>query len=388
MRLCVPFNGQLDLLEKMDRQRVTEVYGKLSQDFVGGGRASCINPYVSSSTISSCVSKAHSLGLNFNYLLNASCMGNREWTRKFQKRLRRFLDWLQRIGVDSITVASPYLAELIKRCYPFNLVISSMAQINSIRQAKIWEEIGADTITLSQIDINRNFTLLREIRKNVKCNLRLIANEDCFFRCPTYFYHANVSAHASQGTLGNYFLDYCRLDCRLKRLSEPVNFIRASWIRPEDMHCYEDVGVNSLKIIDRGMTTGALIRIINAYTEGYYKGNLLDLLPHPSVNLAISRPALLSKIKYFFRPNFVNVFKLYKVKSIMRDLDVYIDNRALDGFIEFFLREDCELKSCRECGYCYDIAERVVKINTSSMEKTRRLHREFLDSLVSGDIFR
>jgi len=216
----------------------------------------------------------------------------------------------------------------------------------------------------------------------------LIANEDCLFHCPNYFYHANIAAHASQNTLGDYFLDYCRIGCRLKKISEPVNFIRSSWIRPEDVHCYEEVGVDILKIIDRGMTTEAISLIVNAYTNNRYDGNLLDLLPRPSINIAVSRSDLISKIRYFFRPLYVNVFKLYKVKSIMTDFDVYINNRALDGFIEFFLKENCELKSCQECGYCEDVAKKVIKIDTKLVEKTRKLHRDFLDKIISGDLFK
>ena len=388
MKLSIPFNGQSDLLEKLDKQKVTEIYGKLTQDLMGGGRASCINPYVSKKKLSSCVKDTHKSGLTFNYLLNASCLGNKEWIRSGQNRLKGLLDWLASLEVDTITVASPYLAELIKKRYHFKITVSSITQIHSVAQVKMWEEFGADEIALSQIDVNRNFPLLREIRKNIKCKIKLVANEDCLFHCPNYFYHTNVSAHASQNTLGNYFLDYCRISCRLKRISEPINFIRASWIRPEDAPYYEEAGVDVLKIIDRGMTTEAIVRIVKAYTENRYDGNLLDLLPHPSINLSVAKSDVISRIRYFFRPFYVNVFKLYQIKSIMNDFDVYIDNRALDGFIEFFLKDNCELRSCQACGYCEKAAERSVKINRESAEKSRRLHRAFLDKLISGDIFK
>ena len=72
----------------------------------------------------------------------------------------------------------------------------------------------------------------------------------------------------------------------------------------------------------------------------------------------------------------------------MTDFDVYIDNRALDGFIEFFLKDNCELRSCQECGYCEDVAKRAVKINTASVGNDLRLHRAFLNELISGDIFK
>jgi len=171
MKLSIPFNGQSDLLERIDRSNVVEIYGKLTKDYVGGGRASCINPYISRNKLALCIKQAHKFGFKFSYLINATCLGNKEWTRAGQNKLRNLLDWLAKIGVDNITVASPYLVELIKKSYPFKINISSMTQIRSIRQARMWEDLGADEIALSQIDVNRNFQLIEAIRKIVKCRI-------------------------------------------------------------------------------------------------------------------------------------------------------------------------------------------------------------------------
>ena len=48
-------------------------------------------------------------GIQFNYLLNAMCMGNAEYTREGQRALRKTLDWLSEIKVDSITVGQIHL---------------------------------------------------------------------------------------------------------------------------------------------------------------------------------------------------------------------------------------------------------------------------------------
>ncbi|MCK4917217.1 MAG: U32 family peptidase [Candidatus Omnitrophica bacterium] len=387
MKLSIPFNGQPDLLEKIDKEKVAEIYGKLTNDFIGGGRPSSTNPYISINKIAACVKETHRLGIEFNYLLNASCLGNREWTRSGQKKIRKLLDWLTKIEVDTITVASPYLAKIIKKCYSFKITTSAIAQINSLKRAKMWEELGVDEIVLCDIGSNRNFPLLRIIRKEVKCRIKVIANEDCLFHCLRYFYHANVTAHASQNVLGNYYINYCRVSCRLRRILEPVNFIRAAWIRPEDTHYYKAIGVDRLKLIDRGMTTEALIRVIKAYQDCRYDGNLLDLSPKPSTNLVGKNTGFINKLRYFFRPFYINIFKLYKIRNVTDDFDVYIDNRALDGFIEFFLKDNCELKSCGECGYCEDVARRSVRINLASQKRMSQLHRDFLAGMVSGDIF-
>jgi collagenase-like PrtC family protease len=154
------------------------------------------------------------------------------------------------------------------------------------------------------------------------------------------------------------------------------------------VHYYEELGIDRFKLVDRGMVSEAIVRIVDAYTKGRYEGNLLDLMAHPSINLLASKPNLIKKFKYFFRPFAVNVFKLYKAKEVMSDFQASIDNRSLDGFIDFFLKNNCDLMSCDECGYCNEVAKKVVRINSAYQEKACRLHRNFLDELVSGEMFR
>ena len=41
------------------------------------------------------------------------------------------------------------------------------------------------------------------------------------------------------------------LFCLDYRLREPVNYVRANWIRPEDLHHYESLGFHNFKIVER-----------------------------------------------------------------------------------------------------------------------------------------
>lgn len=388
MKLTIPFNGQLYLLERINKEKVTEVYGKLSQDFIGGARSSSVSPLVSRGALVSCIKQAHRYGLKFKYLLNATCLGNMEWTRKGQKKMRSFLDWLSKIGVDIVAVSIPYLAQIIKKCYPhLEISISNTAEIDSVKKAKEWEDFGVDEISL-HIDINRNFPILKAIRRNVKCRVEIIANQDTLLHCPFYSYHVLGSSHASQSNREGLYIDYCRLSCSLKRIKDPMNLIRADWIRPEDVHYYEKIGMDRLKLVDRSMVTEAIVNIVNAYTDNHYDGNLFDLLPHASICLLTSKFNLLKKLRYFFRPFSINIFKLYMTSKIITDFDIYIDNNALDGFIDFFLDNNCDLMSCEDCGYCLRIARKAVRINPANQKHAYLSYCNFLDKLISGDIFR
>lgn len=392
MKLTIPTNWQDDLLKKIKRPDVHAIYGKLDRDFVGGGRASCVLNKIAKNNAKLHIHKIHEEGLKFHYLLNASCMGNKEWTRKGQKKLGRLLDWLSEIKVDGVVVASPYLAQHIKLKYRhFVISVSCFANVNSIEKAKFWEDLGVSVITLSHIEVNRNFRLLGQIRDKVNCKLQLIANDGCIHSCPLFFYHNNISSHASQTTepLGNFMFDYCYLMCRYKRIVDPTYFICGTWIRPEDIKYYEDIGIEYFKLTDRTMHTDAIVLIVDAYSKRNYKGNLYDLFVSPSKSLWRKKFNLIHKFKYFFHPFTINFFKILKYGNFTRkDIEVYIDNAQLDGFIDYFLTEDCSYKSCTECGYCQRIAEKVVKIDPQYRQIAIGDYENFLNEIVSGEKFK
>lgn len=391
MKFSVPVNWQDDLIAKIRKKDVDELYGKLDADFAGGGRASSVVPRVSKKKAAAYVEEIHKNDLKFNYLLNASCLDNMEWQRRGQKKLRDLLGWLINIKADSVTVTIPYLLELIKKQYPqFKVCVSTQAGVDTIERARYWVDLGADEITLSFVDVNRSFHLLEKIRKNVKCGLKLIANLDCLYQCPFYKYHANLNSHASQtGHFSRGFMiDYCYLSCSCKRLMNPVEFIRSPWIRPEDIRYYEDVGIDKIKFVNRAMTTERICLVVNAYTDRRYDGNLLDLFSAPAGNIAHIRSDWFYRLKYFFRPFSVNLLRLYKAKELFLGRGVYIDNRALDGFLEHFLKEDCYLKSCESCNYCKDAAKKAVKISSDYQNDSVRKYKDFLGDLVSSRMFK
>ncbi len=393
MKFSVPHNWQNDLLPRMNAAGIEQVYAKLAHDFVGGGRASYMLPHIAKNKAAKYISDARQRGISFNYLLNSNCLGNREWTIKGQRELTALLDWLVDVGVDSVTVSIPYLLELIKARYPkLKVGVSTQAGVDSIKRARYWEDLGADRITLAEISVNRNFPLLSKIRSCVKCELQLIANLDCLSSCPFWTYHAALNSHGSQDghPSGGFLIDYCSIACNYIRLKNPVEFIRAGWIRPEDVHYYESIGIDSIKLVNRTLTTDALLLIINAYANGRYEGNLLDLFPRTSKtkNIMLQKPNILHKVRYFFHPFRVNLFALLEARKLLGDMKVYIDNRSLDGFITRFLDKSCDLESCDDCGYCHKIAEKSVNISPGWQEKAVANYRRYLDSLTGGKMFK
>ncbi|MDP2924181.1 MAG: U32 family peptidase [Candidatus Omnitrophota bacterium] len=391
MELIAPTNWDNQLIASYKSLGIKEAYGKMAIDFIGGGRPAYILPYVNRRQVATHIKMLHAAGIKFNYILNSPCLNSEEFTRTGRANIYSLLRWLTEIGVDKVTITIPYLLQLIKDKYPkLEICISVFAGIDSIEKALFWQDIGADEITLLQTIVNRNFSLLKQIRKHTTCRLKLIGNTSCLYNCPLIGYHALSNAHASQSKYSHragLSIDYCSIFCKYLRLSEPAKFISSSWIRPEDLHFYEEIGIDGIKLVDRRCSTEQLIKIAVSYSKRHFEGNLFELLP-----LFYGRPPqsaqknLLLKLKYFFHPLESNMLAIAKLDFLMRDLKIYIDNRKLDGFIKKFIEQDCTFQGCAECGYCERIAKEVIVYDKDYLEKLKSIYKEFLSNLAKGKI--
>ncbi|NLB35076.1 MAG: peptidase U32, partial [Elusimicrobia bacterium] len=222
MKYSIPTDFSDSLLKSIDSEHVGELYGKLPRDFVGGGRPSFILPSVTKKKFIAHVKKCREHGIDFNYLLNSTCIGNRELTRSGSRKLKKLLDMLIKAKVSTVTVSIPYILEYVKRNYPeLKVSVSVMAGVDSPEKARYWESLGADRITLPSVcGLYRNFPLLRQIRNAVSCELKLIANLTCLHRCPLWMYHASGHSHASQtgDPSRGFVIDYAYLRCNSLKL--------------------------------------------------------------------------------------------------------------------------------------------------------------------------
>ena len=390
IKLTIPTNWSDELISVVNRETVDVFYGKLSSDFLGGGRPSYCVPQVSSRDAIAHIRKIKNAGFRFNYLLNSTCLDNIEWTAKGQRKLRALLEWIISTGAQEVTVAIPYLLEVVKKSFSsLRVCVSTSAKVNSPERARYWQDLGADVITLDSVVANRNFGLMRRIRAAVNCELQVIANVNCLANCSLRNYHCSGISHASQAghPCRGFFVDYSHLMCSYERIIDPVNIIRGDWIRPEDLGKYEAVGIDRVKLVDRNMPTEILSKIINAYVRRRYDGNLLDLFPSPQKTFMHKKFGFIHKARYFFRPLLINPFKLLKAKELRSDF-FYIDNRSLDNFLDFFLHNDCAALSCEKCGYCQSVADKTVVFDRNLQQKFIREYGSFLDELISGTVFR
>jgi collagenase-like PrtC family protease len=374
MKLLVPTNWDPDLILPLSRlEAEVQIYGVLPTSMVGSGGRGADNIHMLENQAEEYIDQAHSAGLKFDYILNAPSMGNMEWDENTHRELLEQIKWIASIGVDSVTVSIPYLIELIKRQFPqLDVRVSTIAHVNSVARAKLFESLGADSITLD-INVNRDFNLLKALRSAVNCELTVLLNNLCLYQCPYEYYHHDTLGHASQSNnpLHGYYEDYCVLHCTLDRLRDISQNIKCRWVRPEDIHAYEEIGIDMFKTSGRSMPTERILSAAIAYSSRHYQGNLYDIMNVITPKIEFSNSTL---------PGVQN-------NLIEPPPGLYIDNQALEGFIDFFRKQNC-LSGCSHCDYCQRIANKVIQVDREAVDEYVAMLNEYLDKLASSRMFK
>ncbi|MBE0568213.1 MAG: U32 family peptidase [Deltaproteobacteria bacterium] len=406
MRLSVATNFDPALVDALREYPVVELFGKLREDAVGGGRAPYQLAPISRSRLAAHVREAKAAGISFNYLLNASCLGNREITRAGQAEIEDLCGWLSGIGVETVTVSSPFLLRIVKTRFPgLKARISVFGGVDRVRKAQMWEEMGADGIVLDSLLVNREFSTLARIREAVKCDLELLVNNNCLSSCAFSPAHMNALAHAGQSWHSNrgFFIDWCFLRCTEMKLRDPVNYIRSEWIRPEDLSLYEGMGYDLFKVTERDLPTPVMVHRVRAYAARRYDGNLLDLVQPYALqgvkgNERYYRKGIGWLLRFLLRPGLVNPARMLLLKRLadLRQMTrpvtgeppVYVDNRALDGFMERFREKGCRDVECEACRWCHDFAAKAVRVDPEESRRALAAYDELFRSLDGGAMWR
>jgi len=374
MKLLVPTNWDPNLILPLSRLEAdVQLYGVLPTSMIGSGGRGPDSIHMMEDQAVEYIKQAHSAGLKFDYILNAPSMGNMEWDENIHQELLEHLRWITSIGVDSVTVTIPYLIELIKRQFPHLQVrVSTIAHVNSVARAKSFESLGADSITLD-INVNRDFTLLKAIRNSVNCELTILLNNLCLYQCPYEYYHHDSLGHASQSynQLNGHYEDYCVIRCTLDRLLDTSQVIKCRWVRPEDIHIYEEIGMDMFKTSGRSMSTERILNGATAYSSRHYQGNLYDILNVITPKIEFGNSALSGVQNNIIEP----------------PPRFYIDNQALEGFLDFFRKQNC-LSGCAHCDYCQRIANKVIQFDRGEVDEYIAGLNEYLDNLSRSRMFK
>jgi collagenase-like PrtC family protease len=386
MHYSIAANWDLALLDKLKGTSVESLYGQMWGDPLGGGRMALFIPKVGKEEVASFIAEVRKRGLGFNYLINGTCLDNLEFTRKGYKKIAEHIEWISSTGANMVTVTLPFLLPMVKKEFPhLKVCISSFARIHNVQLARFWKEMGADKIVLPEA-IGRDFRVLRLLRETVDCELELIANHCCLFQCPLDLQHRNMVSHGSQEDhpCGGFAPDYCKLVCQRLKLSDLSELIKSRWIRPEDVPCYEEIGIDSLKLVERFRETSSLVQIIHAYEQRNYTGNMVDLLSLPQQGVFLS-----PNLEVLRRTDLIEPEKMEEVMAVLKEPfsgNIYIDNSKLNGFLDYYQNVDCLHTDCNRCGYCGRVASQAISVNEAWRKEMIARFDRAVEILITGEI--
>lgn len=382
MKISLATNFEDDLIEQIKEYPVYEIYGKLKNDYIGGGRPDNTLDNLDIKRFEEHVKKVRDAGIRFNYLLNGSCLSNNEQDENWQEKLKEFLTYLRDVGVNSLTVTNPYILMFVKKYFKdeFKVRISTFACIDSYSKAKYWEDMGADLLCVDFVKINRDFKTLKYMIEHLKkAKIEILVTNSCIKNCPMIYTHTNGLSHASnKDDDARKYEDWSLFYCQKKELENLDEYIKSPWVRPEDIKYYEEIGVEHFKITERGFPTSELVKRVKAYSDGNYNGNLIDLIQGHGV---VETSCLKLKEKDVkTRQEIYKEIKRVRGLGVPRECErhVYIDNKKLDGFINFFREEKCT-GNCETCGYCKSIASKAIIPNDEVRDYLLDLYNKFDD---------
>ena len=279
--------------------------------------------------------------IKFNYTINSILpYGSKQEIIKNKQKLQDFVKYLEDIGVYRITIANPIIAMIIREVSNIELEISCISHIDTVTQLKYFHETLGINKFCGSILKNRNKTFLTNVAKY--CNehnliYELLANEfcgvakdnyatHCVYRDSCYLCHATCKTKEDSELYNNYPMKYCMF----ARNNNNESWIKMRVIRPEDLHYYNDIGLNYFKVSGRTGTSEYISMVLEAYMKQSFDGNFLSL----------------------WKP----LETIYNGKSeLTHTFSNYIDNKKLNGFLDHWFNENfnCEDQICGEtCNYC------------------------------------
>jgi collagenase-like PrtC family protease len=268
------------------------------------------------------------MGIKLDLLFNANCYGGKAVSVFLENRVCSVIDHLNDTagGIDAVTTTSPAIAHTVRTHFPD---IDVRASVNMrIGTVKGMEYIAHlfDSFYV-QREYNRDIAHIKELLAWAEANgknLFMLANSGCMNFCSGQTFHDNMVAHEQEIDETENTKGWIPHMCWnfLKERDNWVSVLENSWIRPEDLHHYDNL-FPVVKLATRMHAYPAMV--IKAYVEREFKGNLLDL----------------------FEPGYGPAFAPY-----------IIDNTKFSE--DWFEKTSSCSKACHECGYCKEVLDKVL----------------------------
>lgn len=322
----VPYNNDFSLLERLAEIReisgnkISEIYLPIPQKYFGSGR---IVKEFSMASLREVIEFCNLNKLKVNIVMNSTCEGLEGYAPEKVTQTIKTVENLYSLGVEGIIISDPLYIQKVKKQIPdLKVIASAFSDISSIQKATFFSELGADVLTLN--DLNRDLETLACIKDKINAEIRLMVNEGCMWKCPLREFHNNFTSHSSK-LKKKVDCDPIGMLCYHLRLKYPQIVFNSDWILPQWLKYYKNI-TNNFKIVGRPMPSDWIVSVTKNYLKEYFPGNLIELLESsiPSID------------------------ELKKIKIDCSKLDEKIFNRLIS----------CN-RNCLDCNYCASFMENI-----------------------------
>ena len=274
------------------------------------------------------------MGIKLDLLFNGNCYGQYAISEKLANTVVSVIEYLESVGcgVEIITTASPAIAHTVKKCFPHVEVRASVnMRIGTVKGMEYLADLF-DSFHV-QREYNRDLGHLRSLKAWADergKKLVMLANSGCFSNCSGQIFHDNLVAHEAEICEVKNLDDFTPYVC-WRALKDKENWhmlLENTWVRPEDIHHYDDI-FDTVKLATRMHSLPGMV--IDAYARRSFAGNTLDL----------------------FEPGFGRALAPYIISN---------QNFPADWFTK---TSSCD-KMCHRCGYCKAVLPQVL-MNTEEM---------------------
>ncbi|QQK88135.1 hypothetical protein [Providencia phage PSTRCR_127] len=361
----------VELNKKYPGSLINEVYGSTREMAFVAARPDFRLPDVKNSQLEEYVRRCNYLGICFNYTLNTINPGSKRELVEWKKQaIQDYVQYLWDIGIYRVTVANPVIMEIIREVNKdIEFEVSTILHVDAVTQIKYLHDQYKIKKVCCGIHKNRSVSFLKRAAEYCNKNgiiFEILANEfcsnagegyttHCSYRDSCYIFHASDVTAEDAKSLDGYPMQHC-----IKaRDTDPFNWLRTRFVRPQDLHLYRSIGITQFKVSGRTGSTEYIMKVLEAYASESFEGNLLEL----------------------WKP----LETIYNGESELdHNHTVYLETSLLDGFLEkrWFKHPDfdCANEICgTTCKYC----ERYYKRQLSKNE--RRPDEIFIKVLDGSD---
>ncbi len=268
-------------------------------------------------------------GIKLNLLFNSNCYGEKSMSVYFKNYICSVIDHIQTEagGLEGVTTTSPFVAQMVKTYFP---EVKTRASVNMRIGTIKGMQYVADIFDgyYIQRDFNRDLDYIREVKAWTDSQgktLHLLANSGCMSFCSVQTFHDNMVSHEKESReIRN--VEACSAAACWAFYKKKENWpalLQNTWIRPEDLHHYDDL-FPTVKLATR--LNPRPLMVIKAYIERSFYGNTLDLL----------------------EPNHTSLLQGH-----------FIDNKAFPA--DWFERSSSCGRQCHKCNYCAEVLQQVLQ---------------------------